>query len=161
MEKTNVMSTNVAKPAKVAIIGASGTYGKGILARGLRVVARLAQRLPVAFVPEQVPVAAVRTDVVDYRGGCDHARFPADRANGILAEEPLPRLLPAPAAAPVGGRSPRRLSNSRRSSFRCLSHRLLPPAISSRHPGCPHGFFGRQELMRPPSGRRASGPARP
>ena len=27
------MSTNVAKPAKVAIIGASGTYGKGILAR--------------------------------------------------------------------------------------------------------------------------------
>jgi putative NADH-flavin reductase len=28
-----VMSTNVAKPAKVAIIGASGTYGTGILAR--------------------------------------------------------------------------------------------------------------------------------
>lgn len=27
------MSTNVAKPAKVAIIGASGTYGGGILAR--------------------------------------------------------------------------------------------------------------------------------
>ena len=33
MENTNVMSTNVAKPVKVAIIGASGTYGKGILAR--------------------------------------------------------------------------------------------------------------------------------
>jgi putative NADH-flavin reductase len=27
------MSTNVAKPVKVTIIGASGTYGKGILAR--------------------------------------------------------------------------------------------------------------------------------
>ena len=27
------MNTNVAKPAKVAIIGASGAYGKGILAR--------------------------------------------------------------------------------------------------------------------------------
>jgi putative NADH-flavin reductase len=27
------MSTNVAKPARVAIIGASGTYGKRILAR--------------------------------------------------------------------------------------------------------------------------------
>jgi putative NADH-flavin reductase len=27
------MSTNAAKPAKVAIIGASGTYGTGILAR--------------------------------------------------------------------------------------------------------------------------------
>ena len=33
MQNTNVMSTNVAKPVKVAIIGASGTYGKGILAR--------------------------------------------------------------------------------------------------------------------------------
>ena len=33
MQSTNVISTNVAKPAKVAIIGASGTYGKGILAR--------------------------------------------------------------------------------------------------------------------------------
>ncbi len=27
------MSTNVARPVKVAIIGASGTYGKGILTR--------------------------------------------------------------------------------------------------------------------------------
>ncbi|HEU5261753.1 MAG TPA: hypothetical protein VFU41_10075 [Gemmatimonadales bacterium] len=27
------MTTSVAKPAKVAIIGASGTYGQGILAR--------------------------------------------------------------------------------------------------------------------------------
>ena len=33
MEKTEVTSTEVAKPAKVAIIGASGTYGKGVLAR--------------------------------------------------------------------------------------------------------------------------------
>ncbi len=33
MQNTNIMSTNVAKPVKVAIIGASGTYGKGILAR--------------------------------------------------------------------------------------------------------------------------------
>jgi hypothetical protein len=33
VESTNVMSTDVGKPHKVAIIGASGTYGKGILAR--------------------------------------------------------------------------------------------------------------------------------
>jgi hypothetical protein len=33
MQNTNVMGTNVAKPTKVAIIGASGTYGTGILAR--------------------------------------------------------------------------------------------------------------------------------
>ena len=30
---TDVFSTDVSKPVKVAIIGASGTYGKGILAR--------------------------------------------------------------------------------------------------------------------------------
>ena len=30
---TNAMTTNVSKPARVAIIGASGTYGRGILAR--------------------------------------------------------------------------------------------------------------------------------
>ena len=33
MQKASIMSTSVAKPAKVAIIGASGTYGTGILAR--------------------------------------------------------------------------------------------------------------------------------
>jgi putative NADH-flavin reductase len=33
VEQIEVMSTKVAKPTKVAIIGASGTYGKGVLAR--------------------------------------------------------------------------------------------------------------------------------
>ena len=33
MQETNVLSTSVAKPARVAIIGASGTYGRGIFAR--------------------------------------------------------------------------------------------------------------------------------
>ena len=33
MQEANVLSTNVAKPARVAIIGASGTYGRGIFAR--------------------------------------------------------------------------------------------------------------------------------
>ncbi len=33
VEKIEFMSTKVAKPTKVAIIGASGTYGKGVLAR--------------------------------------------------------------------------------------------------------------------------------
>jgi len=41
-QNTNVVSTSTAKPAKVAIIGASGTYGKEILARaeqiGVKVV---------------------------------------------------------------------------------------------------------------------------
>jgi hypothetical protein len=33
MRGANAMSTNIAKPARVVIIGASGTYGRGILAR--------------------------------------------------------------------------------------------------------------------------------
>ena len=33
MQNTDVMTTNVAKPVKVAIVGASGTYGTGILDR--------------------------------------------------------------------------------------------------------------------------------
>jgi hypothetical protein len=33
VEKIEVISTKVARPTKVAIIGASGTYGKGVLAR--------------------------------------------------------------------------------------------------------------------------------
>ncbi|NOZ75670.1 MAG: NAD(P)H-binding protein [FCB group bacterium] len=33
LQNKNVMTTNVAKPRRVAVIGASGTYGKGILAR--------------------------------------------------------------------------------------------------------------------------------
>ena len=32
-QRTSPMNTNVAKPHKVAIIGASGTHGKGILTR--------------------------------------------------------------------------------------------------------------------------------
>ena len=33
VQNTNAVSTNVAKPLRVAIIGASGTYGRGIFAR--------------------------------------------------------------------------------------------------------------------------------
>jgi len=33
MQNTDAMTTNIAKPVKVAIVGASGTYGTGILAR--------------------------------------------------------------------------------------------------------------------------------
>ena len=51
MQNTNVMSTNIAKPVKVAIIGASGTYGKGILARaeGIGVKAVVVTRSPQKF----------------------------------------------------------------------------------------------------------------
>jgi putative NADH-flavin reductase len=45
------MNTNVAKPAKVAIIGASGTYGEGILTRAeeIAVEAVVVTRSPYEF----------------------------------------------------------------------------------------------------------------
>ena len=45
------MSTNLAKPARVAIVGASGTYGKGILARAeeIGVAAVVITRSPQKF----------------------------------------------------------------------------------------------------------------
>jgi hypothetical protein len=47
---------------------------------GLVVVAGLAQRLPVAFVPEQALVTAMRDDVIHHRRGLQHAVAPAFRA---------------------------------------------------------------------------------
>jgi putative NADH-flavin reductase len=46
------MNTGIAKPAKVAIIGASGTYGEGILARAeeIGVEAVMITRSPHRFI---------------------------------------------------------------------------------------------------------------
>jgi len=51
MQNMSDMSTNVAKPLKVAIIGASGTYGRGILARAeeIGVEAAVVTRSPHKF----------------------------------------------------------------------------------------------------------------
>jgi len=50
VEKTEITTTEVAKPGKVAIIGASGTYGKGVLARaeeiGVEVVVIILNAVP-------------------------------------------------------------------------------------------------------------------
>src|SRR5690606_23458790 len=62
----------------------------------LAVVVRLAERLPVAAIPEQRLVAAMRDDVVDHRRGLD-ASFPgAHAAQRMLGEEAQPSLLPLP-----------------------------------------------------------------
>ncbi len=62
---TNVMSTNVAKPAKVAIIGASGTYGKGILTRAeeIGVEAVVITRSPHKFKDVKPTTAVVETQL--------------------------------------------------------------------------------------------------
>ena len=56
------MSTNVAKPAKVAIIGASGTYGQGILARAEEIGV---QAVVVTRSPQKFPDVKATTTVVE------------------------------------------------------------------------------------------------
>jgi hypothetical protein len=79
MQNTTVMSTSVAKPARVAIIGASGTYGKGILARAedIRVEAVVVTRSPHKFKDVKPTTTVVETQLDDEKKlkevfvGCD------------------------------------------------------------------------------------------
>ncbi len=59
------MNTNIAKPAKVAIIGASGTYGKGILARAeeIGVKAVVVTRSPHKFQDVKATTTVVETQL--------------------------------------------------------------------------------------------------
>jgi hypothetical protein len=65
--KMTAMSTNVAKPAKVAIIGASGTYGQGILARAeeIGVEAVVVTRSPHKFKDVKLTTTVVNTQLTD------------------------------------------------------------------------------------------------
>jgi putative NADH-flavin reductase len=59
------MSTNVSKPARMAIIGASGTYGKGILARAeeIGVEAVVVTRSPHMFQDVKLTTTVVETQL--------------------------------------------------------------------------------------------------
>ena len=57
-----------------------------VLANRLGIVAALAQCLPVALVPEQIPVSTVRHDVVDDRGGNRSAEALARRTQRMQAQ---------------------------------------------------------------------------
>jgi len=73
------MSTNVAKPVRVAIIGASATYGKGILARAeeIGVEAVVVTRSPHKFEDVKATTTVVDVQLDDEEklkeafGGCD------------------------------------------------------------------------------------------
>lgn len=64
------------------------------------VVARFAERLPVALVPEQLLFAMVRDDVVDHRGRLDHAPLHVELAQRIALQECF-SLAPPPATVEV------------------------------------------------------------
>ena len=70
---------------------------------GFVVVAGLAERLPVAFIPEKAFVAAMRDDVIHNRRGRERAVALAFRAQRMRAEETPPRRLPFLIIATVGG----------------------------------------------------------
>jgi len=67
VQNTNTKNTNVAKPLKVAIIGASGTYGKGILARAeeIGVEAVVVTRSPQKFQNVKPTTTVVETQLDD------------------------------------------------------------------------------------------------
>ena len=79
MRGANAMSTNVAKPARVVIIGASGTYGRGILARAeeIGVEAVVVTRSPHKFLDVKPTTTVVETQLHEEEklkeafAGCD------------------------------------------------------------------------------------------
>ena len=62
MQMSGVMSTSTAKPSRVAIIGASGTYGKGILARAEEIGI---EAVVVTRSPEKFRTAKSTTTVIE------------------------------------------------------------------------------------------------
>jgi hypothetical protein len=79
MQDTSVAGTNAAKPGKVAIIGASGTYGTGILARAeqIGIEAVVVTRSPQKFDDVRPTTTVVATQLDDEEklktafAGCD------------------------------------------------------------------------------------------
>lgn len=67
------------------------------------IMARLAQALPVAPLPEQFIVAAVRNDVVHHGGLCVLAMLQTLHAHRVFPKICLADLLPLSAVAALGG----------------------------------------------------------
>ena len=65
-------------------------------------MARSAQRLPVAAIPEQRHVATVSDDVVDHAGRCNPVITLAVDAQGVSIEVNEARLLPCITVATLG-----------------------------------------------------------
>ena len=74
-----------------------------VLGAGLDTVVAVAECLPVALVPEEQSVAAVRDDVVNVRGPDVLAFLHALHTQRMRFKITPARLLPCPAVAPVAG----------------------------------------------------------
>ena len=97
------MNTNVAKPSKVAIIGASGTYGQGILARAeeIGVEAVVVTRSPHKF--QDVQVTTGRSRRMDEKEKLKAAFAGCDGVISALGDDRkivrIPSLSPKPLQA--------------------------------------------------------------
>lgn len=66
---------------------------------GFPIMASLAQRLPVVFIPEQLLIAPVRNHMVDYRCRCEPAVLHALIAQRVALQESRAGLSPAAVVA--------------------------------------------------------------
>lgn len=65
----------------------------------LSIMAALAQRLPVCFIPKQLLIAPVRNHMVDHRCGCEPAVLHALIAQRVALQESRAGLAPAAVVA--------------------------------------------------------------
>ncbi len=133
------MNTKLAKPFMVAIIGASGTYGKGILARAeeIGVKAVVVTRSPYKFKTVKPTTTVVEAQLDEEEKlkaafiGCDGviSALGDDRKKRPKTNN-LPHVWNAMKAAGVTkyigmGSGPMMMPGERRGSFQCIVHPLL------------------------------------
>jgi NADPH:quinone reductase-like Zn-dependent oxidoreductase len=139
LDSEAVMSTNIAKPAKVAIIGASGTYGEGILARAeeIGVKAVVVTRSPDKFKDVKLTTTVVEAHLNEEEklkeafAGCDGviSALGDDRKTRPKTHN-LPHVWSAMKAAGVTkyigmGSGPMMMAGEKRGGFQCTVHALL------------------------------------
>lgn len=67
---------------------------------------RLAQRLPVSLIPEQLSIAPVRQDMIDHRRGRQYSPLQTGRTQGIARQKPSAGFPPVRAIAALRGAAP-------------------------------------------------------
>lgn len=85
---------------RLAVQCAAGCQCSPLHALLVAIVAVLAQALPVVAVPEQMPVALVRDDVIDHGGRLHFSMLCAHDAHRVRSQVCSPGLLPS-AAVPA------------------------------------------------------------
>ena len=96
-------------------------------------MAAFAKRLPVAFIPKQLPVAPVRDDMVNHGSGREFALLHTFRTQRMAAEKTCAGGAPLAAISPAGGVFPRKQG---------AMHLAIHPIRQVRTSRIPTGAFG-------------------